>query len=91
MIELLPLSRLGWGPSGTEPTDVSFSADDPTCDVDDELDPEDDGDGEAEADAAVTLTVSAAAGGVHVAVADTPAVAVSFTELTEVASPATAI
>jgi hypothetical protein len=41
--------------------------------------------------AAVTRVVSAAAGGVHVAVVVTLAVAVSFTELTEVAFDATAI
>jgi hypothetical protein len=41
--------------------------------------------------AAVTAVVSAAAGGVHVAVVATLAVAVSFTELTEVAFDATAI
>jgi hypothetical protein len=43
------------------------------------------------ADAAVTAVVSAAAGGVHFAVVVTPAVAVSFTEVTEVAFDATAI
>ena len=41
--------------------------------------------------AAVTAVVSAAAGGVHFAVVTTLAVAVSFTELTEVALDATAI
>jgi hypothetical protein len=40
---------------------------------------------------AVTAVVSAAAGGVHFAVVVTPAVAVSFTEVTEVAFDATAI
>jgi len=40
---------------------------------------------------AVTAVVSAAAGGVHFMVVVTPAVAVSFTELTEVAFNATAI
>jgi hypothetical protein len=44
-----------------------------------------------EAAAAVTAVVSAAAGGVHFAVVATLAVAVSFTELTEVAFDATAI
>jgi ABC-type enterobactin transport system permease subunit len=43
------------------------------------------------AGAAVTAVVSAAAGGVHFAVVVTPAVAVSFTEVTEVAFEATAI
>ncbi|MGH3204848.1 MAG: hypothetical protein ACRDP5_22780 [Streptosporangiaceae bacterium] len=51
--------------------------------------------GEAEpelfAAAAVTVVVSAAAGGVHFVVVTTLAVAVSFTELTEVAFDATAI
>jgi hypothetical protein len=46
---------------------------------------------EAEAEAEVTAMVSAAAGGVHLAVVVTLAVAVSFTELTDVASDATAI
>jgi hypothetical protein len=41
--------------------------------------------------AAVTAVVSAAAGGVHFSVVATLAVAVSFTELTEVAFDATAI
>jgi hypothetical protein len=41
--------------------------------------------------AAVTVVVSAAAGGVHFVVVTTVAVAVSFTELTEVAFDATAI
>jgi hypothetical protein len=41
--------------------------------------------------AAVTAVVSAAAGGVHFCVVTTLAVAVSFTELTEVAVAATAI
>ena len=44
-----------------------------------------------EAAAAVTAVVSAAAGGVHFVVVTTLAVAVSFTELTEVAFDATAI
>jgi hypothetical protein len=45
----------------------------------------------AAAAAAVTVVVSAAAGGVHFVVVTTVAVAVSFTELTEVAFDATAI
>lgn len=45
----------------------------------------------AVAAAAVTVVASAAAGGVHFAVVTTLAVAVSFTELTEVAFDATAI
>ena len=45
----------------------------------------------AAAAAAVTVVVSAAAGGVHFVVVTTLAVAVSFTELTEVAFDATAI
>jgi hypothetical protein len=45
----------------------------------------------AVAAAAVTAMVSAAAGGVHLAVVATLAVAVSFTEVTEVASDATGI
>ena len=44
-----------------------------------------------EGEAAVTAVVSAAAGGVHFAVVTTLAVAVSFTEPTEVAFDATAI
>ena len=43
------------------------------------------------AEAAVTAVVSAAAGGVHFVAVTTLAVAVSFTELTEVAFEATAI
>ena len=45
----------------------------------------------ADADAAVTATVSVAAGGVHFAVVVTLAVAVSFTEVTELALAATGI
>jgi hypothetical protein len=70
--------RAGMGPSGSTSTCVAF--------------------GEALAGffaavaaAAVTVVVSAAAGGVHFAVVTTLAVAVSFTELTEVALDATAI
>jgi len=47
--------------------------------------------GELPADAAVTATVSAAAGGVHFSVVVTLAVAVSFTEVTELALAATGI
>jgi len=46
---------------------------------------------DGEADAAVTETVSVAAGGVHFAVVTTLAVAVSFTEVTELALAATGI
>jgi len=67
--------RAGMGPSGSTSTCVAS--------------------GEALADcfaaAAVTVVVSAAAGGVHFTVVTTLAVAVSFTELTEVALDATAI
>ena len=45
----------------------------------------------ADADAAVTATVSVAAGGVHFSVVVTLAVAVSFTEVTELALAATGI
>jgi hypothetical protein len=48
-------------------------------------------DGEPAAEAAVTETVSAADGGVHLAVVVMLAVAVSFTEVTELASAATGI
>jgi hypothetical protein len=82
MIELDALFRSdGSGPSGTAgPGELAG---------DDGL--EEDGDGEGEGDAEVTATVSAAAGGVHFTVVTMLAVAVSFTELTEVALPATAI
>jgi hypothetical protein len=83
MIELDVLFRSdGTGPSGTAgPVDPGELLGDDG--------PEEDGDGEGEAE--VTATVSAAAGGVHFTVVTMVAVAVSFTELTEVASPATAI
>jgi hypothetical protein len=47
--------------------------------------------GEAEAEAEVTATVSAAAGGVHFSEVTMLAVAVSFTDVTEVALAATGI
>jgi hypothetical protein len=52
---------------------------------------DDDVDGEADGDAAVTATTSKAAGGVHFAVVTMLAVAISFTELTELALAATGI
>lgn len=82
MSELDPMSeleapfRLGSGPSGTVVA--------PTVVVPEDL--------EAGAvEAAVTATVSSAAGAVHFAVVVMPAVAVSVTELTEVAPAATGI
>ena len=80
-----PMSRLvtpfrsGIGPSGR-----LVSGETPDDDA-----PADDGD--AAADAAVTATVSAADGGVHLPVVTTLAVAVSFTEVTELALAATGI
>ena len=72
-----PPFRFGMGPSGsTTPTWTSGE------DVADFL---------GVAEAAVTAVVSAAAGGVHFVLVTTLAVAVSFTELTEVAFAATAI
>src|SRR5579862_2678540 len=67
--------RAGIGPSGS--TAICSTGD---------ADPLADAVGEA---AAVTEVVSSAAGGVHLTVVDTLAVAVSFTELTEVAFAAT--
>ncbi len=49
------------------------------------------GEADAEADAEVTVTVSAAEGGVHFTVVTMPAVAVSVTEVTEVALDGTGI
>jgi len=79
MIRLATPLRSGIGPSGRlAPGEI------PSGDV---LAGELDG----EADAAVTETVSVAAGGVHFAVVTTLAVAVSFTEVTELALAATGI
>jgi hypothetical protein len=58
-------------------------------DVDGDFDP--DGDGDGDGDAAVTATVSDAAGGVHCTAGTMLAVAISFTELTELALAATGI
>jgi len=68
--------RFGIGPSGRLPSGETPGDDAPA----DEL---------AAADAAVTATVSAAAGGVHLSVVATLAVAVSVTEVTELAPAAT--
>lgn len=76
MSELETPFRLGKGPSGS------------TVPV---AEPVDDALGEAEAEAAVTETASVTDGAVHFAVVTTLAVAVSFTELTEVAPDATGI
>jgi hypothetical protein len=78
MSELAAPFRLGSGPSGTVVA--------PTVVV-----PEEDDDEAGEVAAAVTATVSSAAGAVHFAVVVMPAVAVSVTELTEVAPAATGI
>src|SRR5436190_23895783 len=72
MSELETLLRFGTGPSGS----VVPGAAGGTLDV---------GEPPAGTAAAVTATVSAAAGGVHLAEVVTLAVAVSFTEVTEVA------
>lgn len=80
-----PMSRLvtplrsGIGPSGRLASVGTPGDDAPAGDVD------------GEADAAVTVTVSAADGGVHFSVVTTLAVAVSFTEATELALAATGI
>jgi hypothetical protein len=80
-----PMSRLvtplrsGIGPSGRLLSVETPGDDAPAEDLD------------AEADAAVTATVSAADGGVHFPVVATLAVAVSFTEVTELALAATGI
>ena len=72
----MPL-RFGIGPSGS-----ALPGETPADEVPDLV---------GEADAAVTATVSAADGGVHFWVVATLAVAVSFTEVTEVALAATGI
>jgi hypothetical protein len=80
MIRLATPLRAGIGPSGRlAPGEI-------TCGGDALV-----GELAGEADAAVTATVSAAAGGVHFAVVATLAVAVSFTEVTELALAATGI
>lgn len=81
-----PMSRLetplrfGIGPSGRLASGETPGDDDAAA-----------GDLAAVADAAVTATVSAADGGVHFSVVTTLAVAVSFTEVTELALAATGI
>ena len=77
--------RLGMGPSGSVPRSLipaGSSVGESVADAD--------ADADAEAEAEVTAVVSAAAGGVHFEVVVTVAVAVSFTEATEVAFDATA-
>ena len=79
--------RLGMGPSGSAPRLVipaGSAAGESAAEADA------DAEAEAEAEAEVTAVVSAAAGGVHFEVVATVAVAVSFTEATEVAFDATA-
>ena len=71
--------RSGIGPSGSAPSGTTPTGDELAGDV------------AGEAGAAVTATVSAADGGVHFSVVTMPAVAVSFTEVTEVALAATGI
>jgi len=71
--------RSGIGPSGSAPSGTTPAGDELAGDV------------AGEADAAVTATVSAADGGVHFSVVTMLAVAVSFTEVTEVALAATGI
>jgi len=88
----LPMSMLaslfsaGIGPSGSTSSCVTPAEDVARLDLS-----EADADAEAEAEAEVTAMVSAAAGGVHFAVVAMAAVAVSVTDLTEVAFDATAI
>ena len=71
--------RSGIGPSGSAPPGTTPGGDELAGDV------------AGEAGAAVTATVSAADGGVHLSVVTMLAVAVSFTEVTEVALAATGI
>ena len=71
--------RFGIGPSGSAPPGETPAGDEPAGDL------------AGEAEAAVTATVSAADGGVHFFVVTMLAVAVSFTEVTEVAPAATGI
>ena len=77
--------RSGIGPSGSAPSGTTPAGDELAGDLAGEA-------GEAgEAEAAVTATVSAADGGVHFSAVMMLAVAVSFTEVTEVALAATGI
>jgi hypothetical protein len=71
--------RLGIGPSGSAPSGTTPAGDEPAGDL------------AGEAEAAVTATVSAADGGVHFSVVTMLAVAVSFTEVTDLALAATGI
>ncbi len=80
MSELETPLRSGMGPSGSGVSGGELLADDLADDLA----------GEAVA-AAVTATASLAAGGVHFTEVTMPAVAVSFTEVTEVALDATGI
>ena len=75
--------RFGAGPSGSVVPSPTPGAGAPADELAGEL--------AGDADAAVTATVSAADGGVHVPVVTTLAVAVSVTELTELALAATGI
>ncbi len=77
MSELETPLRFGTGPSGSVVSGDELPADDLA--------------GEADAAAAVTATVSAADGGFHFTEVTMLAVAVSFTEVTEVAPDATGI
>ena len=81
MSELDTPLRSGMGPSGSAVSGEALAED---------LAGEGDADDDA-VDAEVTATVAAAEGAVHFTVVTTPAVAVSFTELTEVALDATGI
>jgi hypothetical protein len=73
------LLRFGIGPSGSVVPGETPAGDVPVGELDGEADP------------AVTAIVSTADGGVHFSVVATLAVAVSFTEVTEVALAATGI
>jgi hypothetical protein len=75
--------RFGIGPSGRLVCGETPGDDAPADELADEL--------AGDADAAVTATVSAAEGGVHLSVVATLAVAVSVTEVTELAPAATGI
>jgi len=81
MSELETPLRSGTGPSGSAAGGEALAEDDLLGDAD----------AEEAAAGEVTATVAAAEGGVHFTVVTTPAVAVSFTELTEVALDATGI